>query len=291
MARKLTNKILIGIGLAVAIIFLASASFAWYYGTDNLDIALQNQLESIGVKNAEDNAVKEDIAEPVANVKVENMPAVNEAATPTPSPSSPPVTPPSTTLKASVLINVPFTSQAPYGDWSDPLQQDGCEEASLIMVKHWITGEWLNKAIALEEILAASKWEDEHMGGALSLSTSDAAILAKEYFNISNVAVVKNPYIDDIRRALSSGKVVIVPANGQTLNNPHFTPPGPAEHMLVIVGYDDKTKEFITNDPGTRLGQGYRYSYEVLYAAIRDYPTGHRERVIIETKSMIVIGK
>src|SRR5258708_6055306 len=37
-----------------------------------------------------------------------------------------------------VLISVPFTSQAPFANWSDPNEESGCEEASMIMAWHWI---------------------------------------------------------------------------------------------------------------------------------------------------------
>ena len=89
---------------------------------------------------------------------------------------------------------------------------------------------------------------------------------------------------------MSRGSLVLVPAFGQILGNPYFTPPGPATHMLVIRGYDETTKEFITNDPGTRRGEGYRYSYAALVRAIRDYPTGDHEPVPTLEKRMIVVG-
>jgi hypothetical protein len=39
----------------------------------------------------------------------------------------------------------------------------------------------------------------------------------------------------------------------------------------VIRGYDETEGEFITNDPGTRMGNGYRYKYEKLIAAVHDW--------------------
>ena len=45
-------------------------------------------------------------------------------------------TPTSTPIK-SVYYDVPFTSQAPLAEWDDPLQQDGCEEASSLMAASW----------------------------------------------------------------------------------------------------------------------------------------------------------
>ena len=61
--------------------------------------------------------------------------------------------------------------------------------------------------------------------------------------------------------------------------------------MIIIRGYDPLTKEFITNDPGTRKGELYRYDATVLYEAIRDYPTGYHEIIPHIEKNMIVVSK
>ena len=79
--------------------------------------------------------------------------------------------------------------------------------------------------------------------------------------------------------------------NGQKLGNPFFTAPGPERHMLVVIGYDPEKLEFITNDPGTRQGEAYRYPVNVLWLAIRDYPTGDHEPITEVVKKMIVIGR
>ncbi len=197
----------------------------------------------------------------------------------------------SPTLPPSVLINVPFTAQAPEGNWSDPLEQDGCEETSLIMAKYWISGAWLTKPLALKEILDASAWEKDHLNGASSLSVADTIRLAKEYFKFTDVAREDNITIEDIKGALAKGRIVIVPLNGQLVGNPYYTAPGPVEHMLVIRGYDDTTGQFITNDPGTRHGELYRYSYQTLYAALREYQTGYHVPVTVIKKTMITIGR
>ncbi|MCK4891623.1 MAG: hypothetical protein KAS78_03060, partial [Candidatus Pacebacteria bacterium] len=81
----------------------------------------------------------------------------------------------------------------------------------------------------------------------------------------------------------------IVPTNGQKLGNPYYTPPGPVTHNLVIIGYDITEKEFITNDPGTRHGEKYRYSEDILENALFDYPTGFHERVEEIKIAMIVV--
>ncbi len=61
--------------------------------------------------------------------------------------------------------------------------------------------------------------------------------------------------------------------------------------MLVIRGYDQANKEFITNDSGTRRGELYRYNEEVLYQAIRDYLTGYHKPIDKVEKVMMVVEK
>ena len=91
--------------------------------------------------------------------------------------------------------------------------------------------------------------------------------------------------------ALRDGGVVLVPMNGQKLRNPYFTAPGPERHMLLIRGYDPSTKEFITNDPGTKRGENYRYSEATIIDAILVYPTGHHEPANEDLKGMIIVKK
>src|SRR4051812_4227943 len=51
-----------------------------------------------------------------------------------------------------LLVGVPFTAQAPYGEWNDPKYGDGCEEASILMAAYWAKGQTsLPKATAKAE--------------------------------------------------------------------------------------------------------------------------------------------
>ena len=55
--------------------------------------------------------------------------------------------------------------------------------------------------------------------------------------------------------------------------------------MLVIKGY---TKNgFVTNDPGTRRGASYPYSFNVLYNANGDWD--HDTESVNQTKKMIIV--
>src|SRR3989338_9613961 len=77
-------------------------------------------------------------------------------------------------LPEKVFIeNVPFTTQAPFADWEDDRQQDGCEEASVLMAIRWIRGQGITKQEALDEILAMSAYELEKYGSYHDTSAED----------------------------------------------------------------------------------------------------------------------
>lgn len=202
------------------------------------------------------------------------------------SPSSSKAAQPSSAL----ISNVPFTAQAPFGNWSDPKQENGCEEASSLMAVYWAQGKSLNPTLAEQQILAVSDYEEAQHGNFYDTSPEDTvAWIFKGYFHYDNVTVKDNITAEDIKAELAKGDLVLVPANGQKLHNPHYKDPGPLRHMLVIRGYDDAKNEFITNDPGTRFGELYRYPETTVMDAIYDYPTGHEEVVQQISKSMIVV--
>lgn len=193
----------------------------------------------------------------------------------------------------SVLLDVPFVSQAPLGNWSDPRKQDGCEEAAAIMAMAWVNGEKSLDAKSVdEEINDISKYEEDALGTFHDTSVFDTTqTIFKGYFKYNKVSVIYRIKKEDIIKELVAGNLVIVPARGQILGNPNYTPPGPVTHNLVITGYDEKTKEFITNDPGTRKGKGFRYNEDVLMDAVFDYPTGLHEKTAEEKTAMIIISK
>lgn len=193
--------------------------------------------------------------------------------------------------ESSLIEGVPFAVQAPFGKWGNPVFQNGCEEASLVMVEHWLSGKPLSKDIAKQEISALARFEEKWLGHSVDTSAQDTLKLFQDYYGITAGEVKMDIGLVHIREALADGAVVIVPADGRKLKNPHFRQPGPERHMLVIVGYDAETEEFITNDPGTRSGEGYRYAETVLINAIGDYPTGDHLPAKKSRKAMIVVKK
>lgn len=191
-----------------------------------------------------------------------------------------------------VLLEVPFTSQAPFANWDDPRKQDGCEEAAAIMAMAWVRGEKISAEIMEEKVNAIAAYEKEKYGNFRDTSAFDSVeIIFKGYFGYDKAEARQNINKEDIKSELFKGSLVIVPVNGQKLGNPFYTPPGPLTHNLVIIGYDSGKKEFITNDPGTKRGEGYRYKEDVLEKALYDYPTGFHEAAKDASTAMIVVKK
>jgi len=191
-----------------------------------------------------------------------------------------------------ILLDVPFTSQSPFGEWKDPRQQDACEEASALMAISWARREKLTRVSAKTQILAIAEWEQKNYGSFVDTDAQDTVKrIIKGYFKYENARAVEDIAVEDIIKELYQGRLVLVPTNGRQLGNPFYTPPGPERHMLVIRGYDPVKIEFITNDSGTRHGEKYRYKEDVVYKAILDYPTGDHLPIVREKKAMIVIWK
>ncbi|MBX4187299.1 MAG: C39 family peptidase [Candidatus Doudnabacteria bacterium] len=190
-----------------------------------------------------------------------------------------------------VMLNVPFVSQSPLARWDDPRQQDGCEEASILMAWLWINNKTMTKEEAEKAITDTADFEQDRYGSYHDTDAADTVQLMKDYYGYTNLTFKIDPTIEDIKNTLREGKLVLVPANGQKLGNPNYKPPGPLTHMLVIKGFDNSKNQFITNDPGTRLGDGYVYDYQTVYNAMVNYPTGHHESQDGRPKAMIIISK
>lgn len=188
-----------------------------------------------------------------------------------------------------ILLDVPFTPQAPFAEWQDPIYQNACEEAALVMAIYWLRNQSLTIKKASEEIFALAQYEKQSYGHFHDTSAADTLKLFKDFYDYQNVDLFYDISIEDIKIELSQGNLVIVPVNGQKLGNPYYTLPGPLEHMLVIRGYDDALQEFTVNDPGTRQGEAYRYDYQVIEKAMRDYPSGYHGPITKTQTVMIVI--
>ena len=208
--------------------------------------------------------------------------------TPTPTATS---TLPTTnyTLPTSKLLPVPFTSQAPTANW-DKIHNEDCEEASTIMVAEYFSG---NKNARLDpelvegQLTKLTDWEMQTFGYNLDINSEEVIKMVSANYSLQT-KIIKDFTIDDIKNELAQNHLVLLPANGQLLGNPNFKQPGPIYHMLVIKGYTSDS--IITNDPGTRNGQNYPYSYDTLYNANGNW-SHQTNSVDLTQKNIIVVWK
>lgn len=192
----------------------------------------------------------------------------------------------------SVHYDVPFTPQAPFGEWNDTRQQEGCEEASVIMAIKWAMGEPLTLMEARTKIIAMADWQQQQFGFYHDTSVQDTADwLFREYYGYSNIEVRHSIDTLDIIEALNSGTIVVTAINGRTVGNPYFAAP-PLRHMIVVTGYDALTDEFIVHDPGTKNGANFRYSHAAMTISLRDYPSGRYAPIPQDAgTAMIIVHK
>lgn len=192
-------------------------------------------------------------------------------------------------IPASIEIAVPFSAQAPFGDWGEPWQ-DACEETSVMMAVAWARGFELVPDLAASEISNEVAFEKKALGYYRDTNAADTARLFKEFYHYDSITVRDSGVnVGAIKKELAEGNIVIVPLAAAFLKNPYFTSP-PLYHMVVIRGYDDATQEFITNEPGTKHGNGFRYSYENLFDAIHDW-TGFDGDILKGNKVMIIVSR
>lgn len=218
------------------------------------------------------------------------LPTISQVISPrlTPTPSLSP-TPPLAPI-TSISLDAPFVSQAPSGQWSDPRFQDACEETSSLIAYSWAKDLPITNRSATDEIVAMADFQSQQYANFIDTSARDTAErILDGYFNYPHYEIVTLQDSEQLIRILLSGQLIVAPTNGQILNNPNFTAPGPLRHMLVVSGYDTETNEFITQDPGTRLGRNFRYSRQNLWNAIRDYETGNHAPISQDSPTTIII--
>ncbi len=179
-------------------------------------------------------------------------------------------------IPPQALLAVPFTSQAPEGNWEQPWQ-DACEEAAVLMMDAFYKGYNLSPLFAKDELQKMVNWEGtKGWGGSIEMDKIkillDDFVWKKSEIINQKSKIIENPTIDDMKRFIANNTPVLVVADGKKLPNPNFTNGGPVYHALVIIGYTETV--FITNDPGTRNGEKFEYLYADLMNAIGDWNNG-----------------
>jgi hypothetical protein len=165
----------------------------------------------------------------------------------------------------SKLLAVPYTVQAPFGNWK--VHEESCEEAALLMYHQFLIGdnsEQIDQHKADTEFRAMKDWQVKHYGKEPDLSIQKLGEFAKSYYN--HTPTVKNNITEeDIKKEIAAGHPVMVPVMTQSLKNPHYSP-GNVYHILLIKGYDQTG--VITNDAGIKEGMNWHYDWSILWAAI-----------------------
>lgn len=164
----------------------------------------------------------------------------------------------------SANINVPYTSQAPTGNWSEPWK-NACEETSIYMVSSFYANDPIKRDEAIKRIkeIVATKNKE------FSVSEDESLEKISELIRLLgfpwSTEIVIDPTIEDIKKQLANNQPIIAPVFAPALG---YTAGGPDYHVMVMTGYDDKTGEFIVNDPA--LAKGVRFKYDLFMKAIHD---------------------
>ena len=173
-------------------------------------------------------------------------------------------------LPLEVNLDVPFTSQAPLGTW-DALHKEACEEAAAIMAIRYVFGTtFLDPDEADAGIRNLVETNAKKFGYSVDQTAAQLERLILDVDPKIPVRLLPNPSVEDLKAELAAGHVVIVPAAGRMLGNPFYRTPGPLYHMLVLRGYT-ADGYFITNDAGTKRGEGYLYPFALIMDAMHDW--------------------
>lgn len=186
-------------------------------------------------------------------------------------------------LPATTNIDVPFTSQAPTGNWSEPWQ-NACEETSVYMVTSFYAEDTIKKSEAIKHIKAIIAAKNEEFQVSTDESLEKISELIKLLGLPWSTEIVIDPTLEDIKKQLANNQPIIAPVFAPALN---YGAGGPDYHVMVMTGYDDNTSEFIVNDPAMKNGQGVRFKYDLFIKAIHDlnqtnYKAG--EKALLFTK-------
>lgn len=164
-------------------------------------------------------------------------------------------------------LKVPFITQAPLEtkeNWK--LHEESCEEAALLQAYLYETGQEITRPKANEIILDMIDWQKKNLGSHHDIYAEEMKKFIMGYYNLkdSEIKIIFEASIEDIKKQIASGHPVIVPIMGDILKNPYY--PYPGYHMLTAIGYTED--RMITNDNGTRRGADFTYDMGIFKTAM-----------------------
>ncbi|MFH0873644.1 MAG: C39 family peptidase [Candidatus Komeilibacteria bacterium] len=167
-------------------------------------------------------------------------------------------------------LAVPFSSQAPAGNWAEPWQ-NACEETSIIMIDNFYNGDTVTKTQAKQEILNIFTIKNAEFGKSKDESMELIAEIINSAKLIWQARVVVNPTLEQMKQEIADNHPIIAPVYAPALANTPYPTADLNYHVMVISGYDDAKGEFIVQDPGSSQGKDNHYTYTNFYEAIHDY--------------------
>lgn len=153
------------------------------------------------------------------------------------------------------------------------------------MAYHYASGKPVTQGQFKNELLGLIDWENEHLGDYKHTTIVQTAEMLKEYFGYSDYRILDNPTVEDLKKEIALGHVIVAPFAGRQLNNPFYTGVGPVYHMMVLKGYDKS--HFITDDVGTKRGENFIYPYETIMSAMHEW---NATDISLGAKRVIVFG-
>jgi uncharacterized protein YvpB len=228
---------------------------------------------AIGLGSVSGVAARHYLNQSAASAPLPGVTAVH--AQPLPVEVGPGTMPTPTPLPSQVLLQVPFTTQAPLNNWAQ--HQESCEAATLTMlVSYWqhSSAVVIDPHAADTSINQIDRWKSQP-----DLNVTMMGELAQEHFGYAYRLVPNDPKV--IAEQLSAGRPLIAEVRTHALGNPrypnystHYEQNGySVPHFILIIGYDS-TGVWL-NDPGISWGRGYHISYAQLFHAIDSLDQHH----------------
>ena len=171
-------------------------------------------------------------------------------------------------MPASVILQVPFSAQAPTNDWS---RNEDCEETSITMANAFLAGtteDRLPAAAAQNAINNLKGLGTTNLGYNANTGVDATTKMAQGAFGLT-ITQIQNFTEEDLKNALANNHPILLPINAKLLDSAQYANGGPIYHMIVLRGFKGDT--FIVNDPGTDSGDGNEYPFSVLQNASADW--------------------
>jgi hypothetical protein len=191
-------------------------------------------------------------------------PSEDPTPTPSPSPTPPPV--------SAFIKTVPYTVQAPTGNW-DAAHEEYCEAAAVLMVGAYMGGDRRSRIPASEadqrmgQIVA---FERATWPGVKDLSLDKVALDGQHFYSLT--ATIMPATFENLEAEIAAGRPVIIPvmthgAPGGRKIAPNYGSVN-VYHVIVLVGYDSTKRSVTANDAGISQGQNYQYAFSTLESAM-----------------------